>query len=137
MDNAIAIDKWYYIMDKSFYFYRVNNNSQLVVAINKAEADIFSYEEAKERIGTGRKAQFYTIVPAEEEVTMLSQTEGIKAELVVMDGTSYQQNINESKLIERGTYDLSELDWREYVTQFSYIVSSVNKYHDELTAQLS
>lgn len=137
MDNAIAIDKWYYIMDKSFYFYRLNNNSQLVAATNKAEADIFSYEEAKERIGTGRKAQFYTMVPAEEEVTILSNAASVKSELVVMDGTSQQQRISEIQLIEQDTYDLSELDWKEYVTQFSYIASSVNKYHDELTVQLS
>ena len=129
MDNAVAIDKWYYIMDKCFYYYRVNNSSQLVMAASKDEADIFSFEEASRRVGKGKKSQFYFIVPAEEEIQQQSVADSIKTELVVMDGNNYQQNAS--------TYDLSELDWKEYLTQFSYIASSVKKYHDELTEQLS
>ncbi|MBQ8279116.1 MAG: hypothetical protein IJZ23_04685 [Roseburia sp.] len=138
MDNAVAIDKWYYIMDKGFYYYRLNNNSQLVVAMSKDEADIFSYEEARRRIGNGKKAQFYFMVPTEEEIRETPiVTENIKSELVVMEGTSYQQEHSSVKPINQNTYDLSELDWKEYLTQFSYIASSVKKYHDELTEQLS
>lgn len=138
MDNAVAIDKWYYIMDKGFYYYRLNNNSQLVVAMSKDEADIFSYAEARRRIGNGKKAQFYFMVPTEEEIQETPiVTENIKSELVVMEGTSYQQDNSSVKLINQNTYDLSELDWKEYLTQFSYIASSVKKYHDELTEQLS
>lgn len=137
MDNAVAIDKWYYIMDKGFYYYRLNNNSQLVVAMSKDEADIFSYEEARRRIGNGKKAQFYFMVPTEEIQELPIVTENIKSELVVMEGNSYQQVNSSAKPINQGTYDLSELDWKEYLTQFAYVASSVKKYHDELTEQLS
>lgn len=125
MDNAVAINKWYYIMDKGFFYYRLNNNSQLVVAMSKDEADIFSYDEAKRRIGNGKKSQFYCMIPTEQE------------EGVLMEETSNQQMNSVPKLIQHDTYDLSELDWKEYLTQFSYIVSSVKVYHDELTEQLS
>lgn len=103
MDNAVVIDKWYYIMDKRFCFYRLNNDSQLVAAINKAEADVFSYEEAKRRIGTGKRAQFYAMVPAEEEeLTVPFSIEPAKSGLTVMDGISNQQDTN--------TYDLSDCE---------------------------
>lgn len=138
MDNAVVIDKWYYIIDRGFFYYRLNNNSQLVVASSKDEADIFSYDEARRRIGNGKKSQFYFMVPTEEEIQEVPiVTEDIKSELVVMEGTSYQQTNSPVKPINQNTYDLSELDWKEYLTQFTYIASSVKKYHDELTEQLS
>ena len=126
MDNAVAINKWYYIMDRGFFYYRLNNNSQLVVAMSKDEADIFSYDEAQRRIGDGKKSQFYSIVPIEDE-----------QEMILMEETDDQQVNRVFHPINQYTYDLSELDWKEYLTQFSYIASSVKKYHDELTEQLS
>lgn len=126
MDNAVAINKWYYIMDRGFFYYRVNNKSQLVIARNKDEADVFSYDEARRKIGNGRKAQFYFMVPTEEE-----------QEVVQIEETPQQQIIDIPKPIIQDTYDLSELDWKEYLLQFSYIASSVKTYHDELTEQLS
>lgn len=137
MDNAVAITKWYYIVDKGCYYYRLNNNSQLVVAMSKDEADIFSYDEARRRIKNGKKDQFYFLVPTEEKQELPSVTEDIKSELVVMEGTSYQQINCSVNAIDHNTYDLSKLDWKEYLTQFAYIASSAKRYHDELNEQLS
>lgn len=109
MDRAVAIDKWYYIVDRSFYYYRVNEDSQLVMASSKDEADIFSYEDANNRIGNGKKSNFYFMMPTEEE----------------------------AKEDEASSYDLTELDWKEYLKKFSYIASNVRRYHDNLSDQLS
>ena len=137
MENAVAITKWYYIVDKGFGYYRLNNNSQLVVAMSKDEADIFSYDEARRRIKNGKKDQFYFLVPTEEKQELPVVTEDIKPELVVMEGTSYQQVNNSANAINHNTYDLSKLDWKEYLTQFAYIASCAKRYHDELNEQLS
>ena len=125
-------------MDRGFFYYRLNHNSQLVVASSKDEADIFSYEDAKRRIGHGKKAQFYFMVPTEEEEqAAVPVEENKKPDLVVVKNTSSENVENTEKIITQDTYDLAELDWKEYLTQFSYIASSARKYHDELTEQLS
>lgn len=35
------------------------------------------------------------------------------------------------------SYDLSEMDWAEYLTHFTYIVAGIGKYRDEINRKLS
>lgn len=35
------------------------------------------------------------------------------------------------------SYDLSEMDWAEYLTHFTYIVAGIGKYRDEINGKLS
>ena len=133
MEHAVFVDKWYYIMDKGFFYYRLNQKGQLVATANKDEADIFSYEEGCRRIGNGRKANFYALVSTDEDVVEIVEQE--KAQFAVIDATFIEQE-RASGIVENA-YDLSKLDWLEYIRQFLYISSSAKTYHDELNEQLS
>lgn len=133
MEHAVFVDKWYYIMDKGFFYYRLNQKGQLVATANKDEADIFSYEEGCRRIGNGRKANFYALVSTDEDVVEIEEHE--KAQFAVVDATFIEKE-QVSGLVENA-YDLSKLDWLEYIRQFLYISSSAKAYHDELNEQLS
>lgn len=65
MDDISGIDKMHYIVDGNGNYYRINRKNQLVVANGREEAGVFSYVEANQRIGGGRKAHFYSIIPIE------------------------------------------------------------------------
>lgn len=56
----------YYITDVSGNYYRVNNCDQLAPVESKDYADLFSLTEANQKIGTGKKSHFYSVVPVEE-----------------------------------------------------------------------
>ena len=55
----------YYITDTSGKFYRLGSKGALVIARDTNEAQIFSFEEAKKKIGKGKKAHFYKTVPVD------------------------------------------------------------------------
>ena len=65
MDNVSCVDKMHYIVDGNGNYYRINRKNQLVVANGQEEAGVFSYVEANQRIGGGRKAHFYSVIPIE------------------------------------------------------------------------
>lgn len=65
MDDVSGIDKMHYIVDGNGNYYRINRKNQLVVANGREEAGVFSYVEANQRIGGGRKAHFYSVIPIE------------------------------------------------------------------------
>ena len=55
----------YYIKDSFGNYYRLNGDKELVAAREQVEAGIFTYLEVSERLGNGKKAQFYQAVPVE------------------------------------------------------------------------
>ncbi len=57
----------YYIMDYSGNYYRTNQADQLVTAAGVQEAQIFTFAQANRRIGAGKKAAFYCMIPMENE----------------------------------------------------------------------
>ncbi len=65
MDDVSGIDKMHYIVDGNGNYYRINRKNQLVMANGREEAGVFSYVEANQRIGGGRKAHFYSVIPIE------------------------------------------------------------------------
>ena len=68
MSDLSVLKKMYFIVDAKGNFYHLSSNGQLVQARDKAEADMFSFTEANQRIGGGRKAKFYTTIPVDEEI---------------------------------------------------------------------
>lgn len=88
----MSTDLLYYIMDYSENYYRVNNEEQLVVAVGKEEATVFTFSQANSKISVGKKSS---------------------------------------------SYDLSEMDWEEYLTHFAYVASNLTDYKDELTKKQS
>ena len=96
--DTLATDIFYYIMDYSSNYYRVDSKDQLVAAGNENEASVFSYGEAT--------------VSAARELTEAEMPEEI------------EKSISE--------YDLSKIDWQEYLTHFAFIAAGLNEYRASL-----
>lgn len=106
----MGADSLCYIMDYSGNYYRINEADQLVTAEGKEGASVLTFSQANGRIGAGKKAAFYCMIPAEEK------------------------NVEEENV---SSYDLSEIDWAEYLTHFTYVASGIPNYRDELAKKHS
>ena len=63
----MGADSLCYIMDYSGNYYRINEADQLVTAGSKEGASVLTFSQANGRIGAGKKAAFYCMIPAEEK----------------------------------------------------------------------
>lgn len=139
MDTATTL---YYIMDGCGNYYRLNNKEQLVVAESREDAEVFSFFDANQRIGGGKKAYFYNAIPVDEDDKAEKELE--KAFGLAEPEREICTKVQPQKTVETDykeknidTYDLSELDWSEYLSHFTYISKMIKKYHDELNQKLS
>lgn len=58
-------EKRYYIVDRQQgNYYKLSSDNNLVLASDSVDATLFSYEDADKRIGSGRKAHYYTVLEA-------------------------------------------------------------------------
>lgn len=110
MEAFETINKLHYIIDGSGNYYRIDGNNQLVIAENRDAASLFSLEEASERIGYGKKSQFYATLPMDEAVAEKSQDKA---------------------------YNPAETDLLEYLRHFALMTSNIKKYEEELKQKLS
>ena len=118
----MGTDSLYYIMDYSGHYYRTDKSDQLVAAAGEQDATVFTFAQANSRICVGKKASFYCMVPIEE--TEEEYVSPIK-ELTYDEVTEpIERNV--------ASYDLSEMDWAEYLTHFTYLVEGLKDYRDEL-----
>lgn len=124
-------DSLYYIMDYSGHYYRTNQAEQLVAAAGEQEATVFTLAQANRHIGVGKKASFYCMVPIEE------QTESITDEVVSPIKELTYDEVAEPVEKKVASYDLSEMDWAEYLTHFTYLVEGLKDYKEELTKKHS
>lgn len=76
-----ALQKLYFIMDSFGNFYRLNANKELVAAVDKRDACTFSYLEVHERLGSGKRAQFYKAIPADEAERLIDAKSHVQPEL--------------------------------------------------------
>lgn len=127
----MGTDSLYYIMDYSGHYYRTNQAEQLVAAAGEQEATIFTLAQANRHIGVGKKASFYCMVPIEE------QTESITDEVVSPIKELTYDEVTEPVEKKVASYDLSEMDWAEYLTHFTYLVEGLKDYKEELTKKHS
>ncbi|MEE1314543.1 MAG: hypothetical protein UHS49_02095 [Faecalimonas sp.] len=109
-----------YIMDGNGNYYRVNGNNQLVVAESKEEATVFDSSDANQRIGDGKKAKFYQAIPVDEKIIAITNT----AE-------------QEPKKPINMEYDISAIDWPDYMNLFCYLSETAKNYQEELNAKVS
>ena len=146
----MGTDSLYYIMDYSGNYYRTNKSDQLVAAAGRDEAAVFNFVQANSHMGAGRKAAFYCVVPIEDEkvpavTTVLRipdkeascvQEEKKQEHLSTVKELAYDELPDE---IEKKamTYDLSEMDWAEYLTHFTDVTSGINDYREELAKKHS
>lgn len=137
MDSAAVMERMYYIIDGRGNYYRTNEEDQLIVSQDRETADLFELKEANKRINNGKKMYFYSILPAETEATIgnisaLREESGWVEEKAASEATK-----KELHSVVDYQYDLDELDWKEYLLHFNYIVSGLKKYQDKLNNELS
>lgn len=149
-------DSLYYIMDYSGHYYRTNKADQLVAVAGEQDATVFTFAQANSRICVGKKAAFYCMVPIEENVEDMSREvsgsdeisdnfSALPVEEQEENNDEYVSTIKEltydevMEPIEKNvaSYDLSEMDWAEYLTHFTYLVEGLKDYRDELSKKHS
>ncbi len=135
----VGADGFYYIMDYSGNHYRVDSQNQLVVVKDETEATIFSLADANKRIGAGAKSRFYFTapVPMEETDATTPAIKEVTEEKVKEPKISVAKELAEgevSDFVEKtiSEYDLSSIDWKEYLLHFAYIVAGLKDYRESL-----
>lgn len=133
--GTIATEKLYNIMDYSYNYYMVNTKDQLVVARNENDATIFTFAEANRRIGAGPKSRFYFMAPAEntnEEVDEEDEPSDVDENDISIAKELTEAEIPEEINKSMAEYDLSKMDWQEYLTHFAYVISELSGYREDL-----
>ena len=135
----MGTDSLYYIMDYSGNYYRTNQADQLVTAAGVQEAQIFTFAQANRRIGAGKKAAFYCMIPMEDEPQQEEKHDQVAGQEQFISPVKELTYDEVEEQIEKNvfSYDLSEMDWAEYLTHFTYIVAGIGKYRDEINRKLS
>lgn len=160
----MGADLLYYIMDYKGNYYRTNRTDQLEPVAEERDATIFTFAQANRRVGSGKKGAFFCMIPVEEEAesedifeidsiaeednavsdaekeTVTDIQEQISAE--ADDTLSPVKELTYDELTEEiaknvSSYDLSEMDWTEYLTHFTYLVEGLKEYRDGLSKKHS
>ena len=126
----ITVDM-YYIMDSSSNYYRLDADGQLVVAADKDQAGIFSIKEIRNKLGTGKKSGFYRIASVNGNMIWnMSNMEEFNK-----NNTEEYTEADVRK--EEPEYDISKLDWCDYLKNFCYLISTATNYMGQLQKQIS
>lgn len=153
----MGTDSLYYIMDYSGNYYRTNQTNQLIAVAGEQDATVFTFAQANRRICVGKKASFYCMVPIEEKADDMNVEEPKSDEIDDNSSTfpvEEQVNITEDEFVSPikeltydevsepveknvASYDLSEMDWEEYLTHFTYLVEGLMDYREELSKKHS
>ena len=153
----MGTDSLYYIMDYSGHYYRTDKSDQLVAVAGEQDATVFTFAQANSRICVGKKASFYCMVPIEEtEEDMSTEASGsneIDDNSGALPDEEQEENNDDEYIspikeltydevtepIEKNvaSYDLSEMDWAEYLTHFTYLVEGLKDYREELSKKHS
>lgn len=147
----MGTDSLYYIMDYSGNYYRTNQADQLVSVVSQQDAMVFTFAQANSRICVGKKAAFYCMIPIEdsEDETDAAECEEVSPdEEMGVNDMEKQENtgveeyfspvkeLTYDELTEQAekdvsSYDLSEIDWAEYLTHFTYLVEGLKPYRQK------
>ena len=135
----LDIDKLYYIMDYSGNYYRTNDRNDLVIVKNANEASVFSFIEANRRINIGHKNKFYLMTPVEDVQEEYQSEEEMKpmsgnlANVIISVANEVKSTVEAvEKLSPVLEYDLSQIDWKEYLTHFTYVIEALAGYRESL-----
>lgn len=145
-----------YIMDGNGNYYTVNGSGQLVVAKDRDEAGVFTFFEANQRIGGGKKAKFYHTIPVDTledmEREMLEGASSVNV-FHVVNNIQQEEALSEtteevlSKPMEEAPvenekyisyeYDIEHVDWVEFTNYYIYLMSAVKEYQERLAGRHS
>ncbi len=126
--------KKYYIVDTEGNYYKVDSKNRLVVARNSGEATEFSIQDANERIGTGRKSHFYTLLEVQDAATdsVISFAEKINLEV---ENTYEAPDYDE---VDKPTmFDSLHNNWEEMLSNLCYMSNHMDEYQSNLNQMLS
>lgn len=131
MEDTIKNNDMYYIVDLSKNYYRIDSQNQLVAAAGKECAGVFTMRDVFNKVGGGKRASFYNVVSIDGSkiinCSMLPESEKI-----------IDNNVEESrKEIIDAEYDISKLDWCDYLRNFCYLISTAADYLTDLKKQES
>lgn len=147
-----------YIMDGNGNYYTINSSDQLVVAKDRDEASVFTFFEANQRIGGGKKSRFYQTIPVDElektEQEMLSGADGYEEEEIASDSVvsrvfsivdkmfdqqpkEEEQPVKVSKPQPEFEYSMEKVDWNEFINYFIFLAGGAKGYQDELAKKHS
>lgn len=145
-----------YIMDGNGNYYTVDSSNQLIVAKDREEASVFTFFEANQRIGGGKKSQFYQTIPVDDfdaiEQKMLTNGEerdDVEDVTVVSKFYSIVDKVSDTNQDEEGQlnkevktppefeYSMQSVDWSEFVNYFIFVASSAKGYQEELAKKHS
>ena len=143
-----------YIMDGNGNYYTLGGDGQLIVAKDRDEAAVFTFSEANEKIGEGKKSKFYHVIPVEEmeqtEKEMLEDSDEIAIEdctdetvskvFGIVDKmlipTEEQTGVTESSVPTKPQpdfqYNIKDTDWNEFVNYYIFLASNIKGYLEEL-----
>lgn len=133
----------YYITDTSGKFYRLGSKGALVIAQNTNEAQIFSFEEARRKIGKGKKAHFYKTVPVDnvpasenQESANASSGERASTETTASHDTGKDHSPDHGTSTVNPLFgditDLARVDWIELLENLAYVGTMLPAYKDQL-----
>ena len=114
--------KMYNIIDMQGHFYRIGAKGNLVVASDSSEAELFTLRDANNRIGSGRKAKFYTTIEAKVETDPEEPT---------YSAPDYD------KIDKPTMFDGLQNNWESTLSQLCYLSSHIQEYQDNLNTMLS
>ena len=132
----------YFIVDGSGNYYRANSSNQLVAVESRDYAGVFSFAEANQRIGGGKKAHFYSVIPVDEAEESVGKSEPVKktTEASTPEGAlqeAMQETFSETAAKEEYVYDMKQVNWEEYLNHFCYLAAGAKDYQEELKQALS
>ena len=125
----IDTGKRYYIVDTSSHYYMLNENNSLVAARDSSEATLFTIQDANARIGTGRKARYYSVVEADvehvrpEEPTTKTEDVYRAPELDAFETPTMFDNLHN--------------DWESMLADLCYMSDHIGEYQSNLNQMLS
>ena len=123
----IDTGKRYYIVDLRGQYCKLNEKGNLVIAKNSADAQVFTIQEANNRICGGKKAKYYSIVEAEPELTVVEATLPEKV-LTAQSGTGFSTPTR---------YDNLHYDWEKDLYSLCYLCEHLDDYQNNLNQMLS
>lgn len=119
----------YNIVDASCNYYKLDEVGHLVAARDSSEATLFTLREANSRIGTGRKARFYSILEAKD----VDPEAGVDPEV-----TEIQYEAPEIDTVEKPTmFDTLHNDWETILSNLCYMSDHIGEYQNNLKQMLS
>lgn len=127
----VDMDKLYYIKDYNGNYYSVNDKDDLVTVRYVDEAAVFTYIEANKRLSVGNKKRFYLMAPV-DEVSEVRVPDKTHLRVLEKELDSDQVEMTDKDVKSTPQYDISKLDWEEFLTHFTYVIESLGNYKSSL-----